>query len=152
MMKTGCKYGPEMDAVAVSSEIQGSMPIWYHRKSYANRHLYNQGVEVVECLRKNHKVKLVRDAVTLGAKRDALRHRSQKSCKCATCRITRAITGGVYYTRTVHRLNSKFTEDKQVVLYGWLSLQNPTRCQPSTTLFQGVNHTRHWQSGDWPAV
>jgi hypothetical protein len=93
MMKMGRKYGLEMDAVAVSREIQGAMPIWYHRKSYANRHLYNQGVEVVECLQKNHKVKLVRDAVTLGAKRDAPRHKPNKSCRCATCRITRAIAG-----------------------------------------------------------
>jgi hypothetical protein len=69
------------------------MPIWYHRKSYANRYLYNQGVEVVECLKKNHKVKLVRDAVMLGAKRDAPHHKPQKGCRCATCRITRAITG-----------------------------------------------------------
>jgi ribonuclease HI len=50
-------------------------------------------VEVVECLQKNHKIKLVRDAVALGAKKDAPRHRPRKNCNCATCRITKAITG-----------------------------------------------------------
>jgi hypothetical protein len=46
--------------------------------------------------------------------------------------------GGIYYTHAVHKLNSEFTEDEHVVLYGWLSYQMPT----STTLFQGVKHTR----------
>ncbi|KAJ7203404.1 hypothetical protein C8J57DRAFT_1047008, partial [Mycena rebaudengoi] len=30
MMKVGRKYGLQMDAIAVSREIQKSMPIWYH--------------------------------------------------------------------------------------------------------------------------
>jgi hypothetical protein len=50
--------------------------------------------------------------------------------------------GGIYYTHVVHGLNNEFMEDKHVVLYGWLSLQKSLRCQPSTTLFQGVNHTK----------
>ena len=38
----------------------------------------------------------------------------------------------VYYTREVHNMNSKFTEDKQVAIYGWLSLHITTRCRWST--------------------
>ena len=30
--------------------------------------------------------------------------------------------GGVYYTRVVHNMNNEFTEDKQVGMYGWLSV------------------------------
>lgn len=49
MMKVGRKYGMDMDAMAVSKEIQGSMPIWYHRKSYAERSVYNSNVKIVKC-------------------------------------------------------------------------------------------------------
>jgi hypothetical protein len=50
--------------------------------------------------------------------------------------------GGIYYTRVVHRLNNEFTEDKHVVLYGWLSLQISNDAK-------GVNHTRRCQSVNW---
>ncbi|KAJ6539601.1 hypothetical protein B0H19DRAFT_869037, partial [Mycena capillaripes] len=92
MIKVGRKYGLEMDAMAVSREIQNAMPIWYHRKSYADRSVYNQDVEVVQCLRNNHKIRLVRDAVALGKKKDAPRHRPVWYCRCSACRITRVIT------------------------------------------------------------
>ncbi|KAJ7083266.1 hypothetical protein C8R43DRAFT_965383 [Mycena crocata] len=80
MLKIGKTYGLDMEAIAVSREIQNEMPIWYHRKSFAERSLYNHGVEVVDCLRTNHKVMLVRDAVNLGAKMDASRHKPTKRC------------------------------------------------------------------------
>ncbi|KAJ6569129.1 hypothetical protein B0H19DRAFT_937847, partial [Mycena capillaripes] len=92
MIKVGRKYGLEMDAIGVSREIQGTMPIWYHRKSYADRIVYNQDVEVIECIQNNHGIRLVRHAVTLGKKMDAPRHRPVWYCRCSTCRITRTIT------------------------------------------------------------
>ncbi|KAJ7038502.1 hypothetical protein C8F04DRAFT_951061 [Mycena alexandri] len=50
IIKVSKTYGLDMDGRAISREIQNSMPVWYHRKSYANRSLYNQDVEVVKCL------------------------------------------------------------------------------------------------------
>ncbi|KAJ7604661.1 hypothetical protein DFH06DRAFT_916924, partial [Mycena polygramma] len=59
IIKVGRKYGLEMDAMAVSREVQGAMPVWYHRKGYADKSVYNEDVEVVDCLRNNHKILLV---------------------------------------------------------------------------------------------
>ncbi|KAJ7032530.1 hypothetical protein C8F04DRAFT_946534, partial [Mycena alexandri] len=59
IIKVGKTYGLDMDALAVSREIQNSMPIWYHRKSYADRSLYNQDIEVIKCLQDNHRIRLV---------------------------------------------------------------------------------------------
>ncbi|KAJ7235978.1 hypothetical protein C8J57DRAFT_1088557, partial [Mycena rebaudengoi] len=58
MIKTGEKYDLQMEALAVSREIQRDMPIWYHAKSTAQRGIFNRG-PAVECLRKKHKVRLV---------------------------------------------------------------------------------------------
>ncbi|KAJ7605532.1 hypothetical protein DFH06DRAFT_1020152, partial [Mycena polygramma] len=66
MIKIGRKYNLDMDGMAISREIQGAMPIWYHRKSFADRSVYNEDVEVVDCLRNNHRIRLVRHAVALG--------------------------------------------------------------------------------------
>ncbi|KAJ7200070.1 hypothetical protein B0H12DRAFT_986191, partial [Mycena haematopus] len=92
MIKVGRTHGVDINAIAVSREIQEGMTIWYHRKSYANRSVYNTNVHVVECLRKNHRIRTVRDAVLLGAKLDAPRHRRVKNCRCATCQITKTLT------------------------------------------------------------
>ncbi|KAJ7689919.1 hypothetical protein B0H17DRAFT_890138, partial [Mycena rosella] len=93
MMKVGRKYGLEMDAIAVSREIQGAMSIWYHRKSYGTRSLYNQGIEVVKCLQENHKIRLVRDAVLIQMRNTRSGNSPVRSCRCATCSVTKAITG-----------------------------------------------------------
>ncbi|KAJ7141887.1 hypothetical protein C8R43DRAFT_892320 [Mycena crocata] len=96
MVKIGKTYGIDMDAMAVSREIQGSMPVWYHRKSYASKSLYNQGVEVVTCLQISHGIRTVSDAVQLGAKMDAPRHKKLDRCKCETCTEVRETTGCRY--------------------------------------------------------
>ncbi|KAJ7142127.1 hypothetical protein C8R43DRAFT_954469 [Mycena crocata] len=93
MIKIGKTYGVDMDVMEVSRDIQGDMPVWYHRKSLAGRSLYNNGVEVVTCLQENHKISVVRDAAALGRKRDAPGHRPLKRCRCDTCRQTRIETG-----------------------------------------------------------
>ncbi|KAJ7271394.1 hypothetical protein B0H12DRAFT_1003102, partial [Mycena haematopus] len=95
MMKAGRKHGIDMDAMAVGREIQEEMPIWYHRKSYANRSVYNADVKVVKCLRENHKILTVRlgDTVVRGGKKDAPRHKPNNRCCCDTCRDVRETTG-----------------------------------------------------------
>lgn len=92
MMKVGRTYGLDIDVMAVSHEIQNTMPIWFHRKSYVDRSIYNEGVDVVECLRNNHKINLVRQAVELGGKQDLPRHRPVQNCRCGACQLTREAT------------------------------------------------------------
>jgi hypothetical protein len=82
MLNAGQKQGLEMDAIAVSREIQEAMPVWYHRKSYTDRSVYKNKVEVVHCLQEKHRIRTVCDTVTLSKKRDALHHRPQRRCRC----------------------------------------------------------------------
>ncbi|KAJ7680155.1 hypothetical protein B0H17DRAFT_1232324, partial [Mycena rosella] len=88
MMKVGEKYNLHTEGIAISREIQREMPIWYHNKSSATRALFNLGPEV-QCLKKNHLVRLVGDAERLARRRNAPRHRAQRNCRCDACAATR---------------------------------------------------------------
>ncbi|KAJ7288715.1 hypothetical protein C8J57DRAFT_1494988 [Mycena rebaudengoi] len=78
MAKTGDKYDLQMEALAVSREIQRDMPIWYHAKSTAQRGVFNRG-PAVGCLRKNHGVRLVCDAELKDTRRECRPRRCSNS-------------------------------------------------------------------------
>ncbi|KAK0432568.1 hypothetical protein EV421DRAFT_1680749, partial [Armillaria borealis] len=58
LIKTAMKYNTCLDGLALSQCILRDMPIWYHIKSKATRHLFNNG-EQVKCLKMRHNVKSV---------------------------------------------------------------------------------------------
>ncbi|KAJ7247772.1 hypothetical protein C8J57DRAFT_1080606, partial [Mycena rebaudengoi] len=94
MIKAGRKYGVQMDVIAVSGEIQRQMPVWYHSMSFGDKNLWNKPPAVVECLKKKHRIKLVKDAEALADKMNAPNHSTtQPDCGCGSCSLTRAITG-----------------------------------------------------------
>jgi ribonuclease HI len=93
MMKTGLKYGITMDAMAVSRKLQDDMPIWYHRFSGGDRSLFNAKPHIVSCLKDKHRIRWVRDTRILARKIAAPNHRNALDCSCATCQMSREITG-----------------------------------------------------------
>ncbi|KAJ7671503.1 hypothetical protein DFH06DRAFT_980205 [Mycena polygramma] len=93
MMKVGRDYGITMEAIAVSRELQDSMPIWHHKFSDGTRWLFNWPREVVACLKEKHHVKYVRDARMLASKMGTPRHEHIPDCRCASCQVSRLTTG-----------------------------------------------------------
>jgi hypothetical protein len=85
MMKVGRKYGVTMDAIAVSRELQGDMPVWYHRFSDGDRKvLFNRKSEAIKCLKEKHRVRWVKDAVQLSRKMGTARHTNRVDCRKLT--------------------------------------------------------------------
>ncbi|KAJ6539316.1 hypothetical protein B0H19DRAFT_961618, partial [Mycena capillaripes] len=110
MMAVGRKYGVTMDAIAVSRKLQDSMPIWYHKFSDGDRNLFSSRSPVVKCLKQKHRVRYVRDARMLARKIGTPRHKHRVDCRCASCQVSREITGCLHpnkcYARARELLNS----------------------------------------------
>ncbi|KAJ7107530.1 hypothetical protein C8R44DRAFT_595815, partial [Mycena epipterygia] len=102
MMRVGRKYGITMDAVAVSRELQEEMPIWYHRFSCGDKTLFNANRHVVKCpkvvvgtdgISEKHRIRYVKETQMLARKIGTPRHTDRVDCRCASCQVTRQITG-----------------------------------------------------------
>ncbi|KAJ6527531.1 hypothetical protein B0H19DRAFT_969904, partial [Mycena capillaripes] len=110
MMAVGRKYGVTMEAMAVSRKLQDSMPIWYHKFSGGDRTLFNTKPYVVKCLKENHRIRYVKDARMLARKIGTPRHKNRIDCRCASCRVSRELTGCMHpnkcYAKAQELLNS----------------------------------------------
>ncbi|KAK7029102.1 hypothetical protein R3P38DRAFT_2407535, partial [Favolaschia claudopus] len=93
MMAVGRKYGVRAEAIAIDREILDTMPIWHHKFSDGDRRLFNSPENVVSCLKDKHRLRWVKDARELANKAGSNRHTHRVDCRCAACRVTRAITG-----------------------------------------------------------
>ena len=91
MLKLAREYNVRVSALNPSKEAREDLPIWYHIQSDPSaRRLYK--TKTAKCLRKRHKVILVRDAlkvlVTLGGD-----HEYQNNCLCDPCKMIRTQSG-----------------------------------------------------------
>jgi exonuclease III len=83
MMKVARKYNTAFDALTINLDVKRQMPMWYHMgASEALGHMNNS--PHARCLRKNHDVRTVGDAMDLVDNRPRA-HRNRRACKCATC-------------------------------------------------------------------
>ena len=94
MLKLAKEYNVQISALSPSRVAREDLPIWYHIQSDPSaRKLYK--TKTAKCLRKHHKVKLVRDAlkvlVTLGGD-----HKYRNGCRCDPCKEIRAENGCFY--------------------------------------------------------
>ncbi|KAL0563346.1 hypothetical protein V5O48_018723, partial [Marasmius crinis-equi] len=88
MMKTATKYGLQMEGLAFSREIIGSMPIWLHKHADPKlRRLCNspQG----HCMRGKHRISTVHETEILARKLRSVHHKRRKNCACSLCKRTR---------------------------------------------------------------
>jgi ribonuclease HI len=88
MIDVGRKYGVQLEGIAIGRTIQRDMVIWYHKKSEVPRTLFNRRPEV-ECLRKNHKMRLVGEAKKLALRIGSTRRIARRNCNCTACTDTR---------------------------------------------------------------
>ena len=88
MLKLAKEYDVRVEASNPSLMARMKLPIWYHVHSEPSaRRLYR--TKAASCLRKKHRVRLVRDVVDLlSSVNDA--HTQVINCRCASCRAMRA--------------------------------------------------------------
>ena len=88
MLKLAREYNVRVDHPNPGLEVKINLPIWYHIHSDPSaRKLYKK--KTAKCLRKNHDIKLVKDALSLLEKIPNT-HRSRINCACELCKTTRA--------------------------------------------------------------
>jgi hypothetical protein len=83
MMKVARKYGTTFDALTVDLEVKRQMPIWYHLGANESLNYLNNKPKA-RCLRNNHDVRTVGDAMDLIENRPAS-HRNRRACACQLC-------------------------------------------------------------------
>jgi exonuclease III len=87
MMKVANKYDVALEALMVDEPVMRQMPLWYHIG--ANDTLsYHNNKPMAKCLRDNHDVRTVGDAMDLIQRRPA-RHRNRRLCPCNVCQESR---------------------------------------------------------------
>ncbi|KAJ7825365.1 hypothetical protein B0H14DRAFT_2368960, partial [Mycena olivaceomarginata] len=57
---------------------------WHHIKSDAMRGMFNRGEQTL-CLKNNHKIMTVGDAVDMAWRHGTALHQNQRDCRCALC-------------------------------------------------------------------
>jgi exonuclease III len=87
MMKVANKYDVALEALMVDEPVMRQMPLWYHIG--ANDTLnYLNNKPMAKCLRDNHDVKTVGDAMDMIQNRPE-RHRNRRLCPCDICQESR---------------------------------------------------------------
>ena len=83
MLKLARDYNVRIEAANPSTRVKEDMPLWYHTKSTPSaRRMYK--LKPAKCLRRNHGVKLVKDATSILTKAGE-DHLPRQGCRCHFC-------------------------------------------------------------------
>ncbi|KAJ7264348.1 hypothetical protein C8J57DRAFT_1034029, partial [Mycena rebaudengoi] len=84
MVKCLNKYGLKFETVNPSNEVQKKLPLWHHPGANSQKRQENNG-ERPSCLRRNHAVMTVGDALDLIQRLDDPLHYKRMTCLCDAC-------------------------------------------------------------------
>ncbi len=90
MMKVARKFGLRLEGLAISRNIQASMPMWDH--TYADKKRLGRLTvpsKLLTCLRAQHDARTVGDFMRLAATLRNKSHQPRQSCKCTDCQELR---------------------------------------------------------------
>lgn len=79
------KFNLALDGLSYSPEAVGSLPIWKHPKATETHHRNKKS----RCLRRNHQMRTVTDAIAIADKRRHPDHRRLRLCGCNECQQAR---------------------------------------------------------------
>ncbi|KAJ3991448.1 hypothetical protein F5050DRAFT_1546944, partial [Lentinula boryana] len=88
LIDTAKRCNLRIEGIAFSREILRSMPIWYHKEADSLIRTMNSTAASI-CLRTNHGIKTVGEAVDLAAKYQQIDHHLDNACKCDGCKDIR---------------------------------------------------------------
>lgn len=90
MLKTANKYDVSVHAVKVERHLKEAMPLWFHIGADKEKKKINN-LPGCKCLRDNHEVKTVGEAIRVTARLRLLTHQDKASCPCPPCTSDRDI-------------------------------------------------------------
>jgi hypothetical protein len=85
IIKTGNKYGMNIDTLAIDKESKENMLIWYHLYANTNLNKLNNAY-YSKCLRENHNIWTVKQIVEY-LNGNTPNHRQKAECPCEHCKI-----------------------------------------------------------------
>ncbi|PBK92239.1 hypothetical protein ARMGADRAFT_856811, partial [Armillaria gallica] len=88
IVKQAKEYNLKIDARTLTNEGKGKMPLWYHNASSAKTNRITNSKQG-KCLRENHKIYTVEDAINITANQPNNHKTSGKKCKCNKCKAER---------------------------------------------------------------
>ncbi|KAJ6526330.1 hypothetical protein B0H19DRAFT_857394, partial [Mycena capillaripes] len=84
MLKCMNKYGISFEAVLPTEAIRREMPFWHHPGETAGNKRSNNGKKA-NCLRRNHNIKTLGNALDLTGRLETPAHENSASCVCSDC-------------------------------------------------------------------
>jgi hypothetical protein len=87
MMSVARKYDVAIESLMVTDDVKRQMPLWYHLGADSSLNYLNNK-PMARCLRNNHDVRTVGDAVDLIDSRPPA-HRNRRMCMCELCATAR---------------------------------------------------------------
>ncbi|KAJ7045183.1 hypothetical protein C8F04DRAFT_941214, partial [Mycena alexandri] len=87
MVKTANKFRLKFDALALTKEVKGELPLWFHHGAKIDLGRHNNSV-CATCLRNKHGVRSVED-ILIVIERNYYRHSRRRNCACDSCKSDR---------------------------------------------------------------